>query len=120
MSHDSIHVVSMPRPADASSREKPGLARRGGRAARRAIGRNRYVEGAYKTIIGVVGGAITVIGLVLVPLPGPGWLIVFAGLVVLATEFPWARRAAAWLKRQLDRFVAWWRARRERRASASR
>ena len=33
------------------------------------------------------------IGLALVPYPGPGWLIVFAGLAILSTEFHWARHA---------------------------
>ena len=31
-------------------------------------------------------------GSILVPLPGPGWLIVFAGLAILATEYVWAQR----------------------------
>jgi len=45
-----------------------------------------------KIVIGVVGGALVLVGLALVPLPGPGWAIVFAGLAVLAVEFAWARR----------------------------
>ena len=31
------------------------------------------------------------LGLVLVPFPGPGWLIVIVGLLILASEFRWAR-----------------------------
>ena len=31
-------------------------------------------------------------GLLLIPLPGPGWAIVFLGLAVWATEFVWAQR----------------------------
>ena len=61
---------------------------------------------------------IIVIGLILVPLPGPGWLIVFVGLTVLGSEYHWARRFTSWLRMQLARFWAWWRARRERRAAA--
>jgi uncharacterized protein (TIGR02611 family) len=41
----------------------------------------------------VVGFALILAGIVLIPLPGPGWLIVFAGLAVLATEYAWAERA---------------------------
>lgn len=70
---------------------------------------------AYRIGVGAVGGLLAVGGLVLVPLPGPGWLIVFLGLAVLGTEFHWARRASAWLKRMLDRFWAWWRGRRAHR-----
>jgi uncharacterized protein (TIGR02611 family) len=56
-----------------------------------------------------------VLGLLLVPLPGPGWLVVFLGLAVLGTEFAWAKRIAVWLKRRLDQFWAWWKARRAQR-----
>jgi uncharacterized protein (TIGR02611 family) len=49
----------------------------------------------------VVGWFIVVAGLLLVPLPGPGWLIVFVGLSLLATEFVWAVRLQAWVRQQL-------------------
>jgi uncharacterized protein (TIGR02611 family) len=53
-----------------------------------------------------VGVLIVAVGLLLVPLPGPGWLIVFLGLGVLATEYAWARRLLAVARR----FVGdWWR-----------
>jgi uncharacterized protein (TIGR02611 family) len=40
----------------------------------------------------VVGVVITVAGLVLLVTPGPGLLLIVAGLGILATEFAWARR----------------------------
>jgi len=43
--------------------------------------------------VSVIGFALIVAGIILLPLPGPGWLIIFAGLAVLATEYVWARRA---------------------------
>lgn len=67
---------------------------------------------AYKVLVGVIGLAVMVIGLVLVPLPGPGWLIVFVGIAILGTEFPAAHRLNVYIKRQLRRFWDWWRARR--------
>lgn len=36
----------------------------------------------------VVGGALVALGVALLVLPGPGLLVVLAGLVVLASEFP--------------------------------
>ena len=87
------------------------------RRARARVSRYPRLEHAYRAAIGVLGGSLSVIGLLLVPLPGPGWLVVFLGLAVLGTEFGWARRIAAWLKRRLDRFWAWWKARRARRAA---
>ncbi|WP_311931178.1 TIGR02611 family protein [Microbispora sp. H11081] len=64
-----------------------------------------------RIVIGVIGTALVITGLIMVPFPGPGWLVVFAGLAVLATEFTWASRllefakdkvraATDWLKRQ--------------------
>lgn len=77
--------------------------------------RHPAVRITYRVLIAVLGALVIAIGLIIVPLPGPGWLIVFGGLAILATEFAWARRLAHWLKRQLDRFWAWWKARRARK-----
>ena len=43
--------------------------------------------------MGVAGGVIVVVGLIMIPLPGPGIPVVIAGIVLLATEFVWAARA---------------------------
>ncbi|HEV8564834.1 MAG TPA: TIGR02611 family protein [Actinomycetota bacterium] len=53
----------------------------------RFIGRN-----GRRIAVTVVGFLVLVIGLILIPLPGPGWLIVFAGLAILAREYVWAER----------------------------
>lgn len=45
-----------------------------------------------RLIIGVVGGTVLLVGLALVVLPGPAFLVVPLGLAILATEFAWARR----------------------------
>lgn len=47
------------------------------------------------------------LGLVMVPYPGPGWLTVFAGLAILAHEFPWARRLLAYGKRKFIQWEKW-------------
>jgi len=39
-----------------------------------------------------VGGLVTLIGVVALVAPGPGWLIIFTGLGILASEFAWAAR----------------------------
>ena len=46
----------------------------------------------WRVVIGLVGGAITVFGAIALVGPGPGILIVIAGLGILATEFAWAAR----------------------------
>lgn len=45
-----------------------------------------------KLTTGIAGGAVLIVGIIAIPYPGPGWLIVFAGLAILAKEFPWAAR----------------------------
>jgi uncharacterized protein (TIGR02611 family) len=62
---------------------------------------------AYRVVVGVVGGAIVIGGLALVPLPGPGWVIVFLGLAVLATEFVWADRLETFARNQVKAWTAW-------------
>ena len=39
------------------------------------------------------GFAVVVAGIALLPLPGPGWVIIFVGLGLLSLEFTWAGRA---------------------------
>jgi uncharacterized protein (TIGR02611 family) len=46
----------------------------------------------WRAVIGIVGGTITVLGAIALVGPGPGILIVIAGLGILATEFAWAAR----------------------------
>ena len=47
------------------------------------------------------------LGIVLIPLPGPGWLIVFAGLAILATEFVWAERLLRFARRKVHGWTEW-------------
>ncbi|HEV2097101.1 MAG TPA: PGPGW domain-containing protein [Chthoniobacterales bacterium] len=45
-----------------------------------------------KVIVTVIGATIVMIGLALVVLPGPAFVVIPIGLAVLASEFAWARR----------------------------
>ncbi|WP_345655903.1 TIGR02611 family protein [Streptomyces tremellae] len=49
----------------------------------------------------VVGLAVVVGGVILLPLPGPGWLVIFGGMALWATEFVWAQRVLRWTKRKV-------------------
>jgi len=53
---------------------------------------NKAYKTARKLLIGVVGFTIVGVGLALLVLPGPGLLVIIAGLAVLAMEFTWADR----------------------------
>lgn len=46
----------------------------------------------------VVGFALLPIGVVMIALPGPGWLTIAAALAILAGEFVWARKLLDCLK----------------------
>ncbi len=52
-----------------------------------------FVKRSGKRIaISVVGGFVLIAGIALLVLPGPGWLLIFIGLGILATEYVWAER----------------------------
>lgn len=60
-----------------------------------------------KIIVGLLGGALVVLGLIMVPAPGPGWLVVIAGLSVLALEYAWARHALDLVTRHVRAWTHW-------------
>jgi uncharacterized protein (TIGR02611 family) len=68
---------------------------------------HRSLNLAYRVIVAVVGFAIIVAGIVLIPLPGPGWLIVFAGLALLSTEFVWAGRLLDFARGKVRSWTDW-------------
>jgi uncharacterized protein (TIGR02611 family) len=41
----------------------------------------------------IAGFGVLSAGIVMLAVPGPGWLTIAAGLAILAADFPWARRA---------------------------
>ncbi len=55
---------------------------------------------ARRAIIAVIGFTAVALGVVMMVTPGPGWLVIFLGLSVLAVEFVWARRLLRRLKRK--------------------
>ncbi|MGH8067537.1 MAG: PGPGW domain-containing protein [Candidatus Entotheonellia bacterium] len=55
-----------------------------------------FLRQARRVVIGVVGFTVLLIGAVLLVLPGPAFIVIPAGLAILAIEFAWARR---WLQR---------------------
>ncbi len=75
---------------------------------------------AYRVGVAVVGFSIVGFGILLLPLPGPGWVVIFAGVWVLAAEYPAAARVLAVMRRwaaAIVRFIERRRARRRRKVS---
>ena len=56
-----------------------------------------------KTIILIIGGTIVLFGVLLLVLPGPGLLVIIAGLAVLATEFAFAEKALSKIKNSVKK-----------------
>jgi uncharacterized protein (TIGR02611 family) len=74
---------------------------------RRRLAARRSLDAPYRVAVGVVGGIVVAVGIVTIPLPGPGWLTVIAGLFVLATEFTWAERLLEFTRRHVARWTTW-------------
>ncbi len=54
----------------------------------------RWIGNSGKRIaVTIVGFTLIAVGLVLLVIPGPGILLIIAGLAVLATQYAWAQRA---------------------------
>lgn len=58
-----------------------------------ALGLNILPAPLRKLIVAVIGVTIVLIGIAMVVLPGPAFIVIPVGLGILATEFAWARRA---------------------------
>ena len=70
-------------------------------AWRRRIRAHPTAHRIYRGAVGVVGAVVLVVGLIAVPAPGPGWLIVFVGLAIWASEFEFAQRLLRWGRARL-------------------
>ncbi|MBM0230647.1 TIGR02611 family protein [Micromonospora sp. STR1_7] len=62
---------------------------------------------ALKIFIAIAGALVVTIGIALIPLPGPGWLLVIAGLGIWAVEFHWARRLLGFTRRHVHGWTQW-------------
>ncbi|MDH3009833.1 TIGR02611 family protein [Gordonia alkanivorans] len=61
----------------------------------------------YRIGVAVVGTIVLLCGIVAIPYPGPGWLIVFLGLGILASEFEWAHRLLKFARARYDAWMEW-------------
>lgn len=67
-----------------------------------------------KVGVTIAGWLLVVAGIVLIAIPGPGLLLLLSGLVVLASEYAWARRYVEPVRRRAfqaaeESVSAWWR-----------
>ncbi len=55
-----------------------------------------------RVIIGIIGFTILIIGIAMIALPGPAFIIIPAGLSILATEFLWAKKIVQKFKEKFE------------------
>ncbi len=57
-----------------------------------------------RRVFRITGGfTLLVIGVIMFVTPGPGWVVIFLGLTLLAAEFVWAQRLMDRLKHEGNR-----------------
>lgn len=54
------------------------------------------IKAVRRVIVSVLGATVLLIGIALLVLPGPAFVVIPLGLAILATEYAWARR---WLRK---------------------
>lgn len=74
---------------------------------RQFFARHKSLDLTYRVAVALLGTAVVIGGIALIPLPGPGWLIVFGGLAILATEFEWAGRLLDFARRNVLGWTHW-------------
>ena len=67
----------------------------------------RLITHTKRTFIAIVGSIVVLLGVIMVPYPGPGWLVIFAGLAILSTEFNSARRILSYARVRYDAWATW-------------
>ena len=61
----------------------------------------RFLMRSWKRIaVSIIGVVLVLAGALMLVLPGPGMLLVIAGLAVLATEYVWAQRMLNYAKQK--------------------
>ncbi|MEU2868017.1 TIGR02611 family protein [Streptomyces olivoreticuli] len=86
-----------PAHGERTTAEPPAL----GSRAPHFIKRSRALHISWQAGVFAVGLAVVVAGVIMLPLPGPGWLVIFAGMAIWATEFVWAQLVLRWTRRKV-------------------
>ncbi|HET6855483.1 MAG TPA: TIGR02611 family protein [Streptomyces sp.] len=78
-----------------------GADRELGSRAPQFIKASRTLHLSWQVGVFVIGLAVVAAGVVMLPLPGPGWLVIFGGMAIWATEFVWAQLVLRWTKHKV-------------------
>ena len=69
-----------------------------------------------KVVVGILGGIFLILGVIMIFTPGPAIVLIPLGVVLLATEFPWAERWSRKIHTLLHEAREKWQERKRRRA----
>ena len=61
----------------------------------------RMLHLSWQVGVFIIGLAVVVAGIFMLVLPGPGWVVIFGGMAIWATEFVWAQLVLRWTKRKV-------------------
>ncbi|MFJ8602139.1 TIGR02611 family protein [Streptomyces shenzhenensis] len=101
-SDGSGEAATVSGPAEAAPETSGAPAERGlGSRAPGFIKARRVLHMSWQVGVFVVGLAVVVTGIIMLPLPGPGWVVIFGGMAIWATEFVWAQLVLRWTKRKV-------------------
>ncbi len=79
---------------------------------RERIGSRSTLLAVRKVAVAVVGGGVLAVGVLMVVLPGPAFVVIPAGLGILGVEFAWARRWLVHVREHGGRAIRSWRIKR--------
>ncbi|MFI2509817.1 TIGR02611 family protein [Streptomyces sp. NPDC018972] len=82
---------------ESESREERGL----GSRAPEFVKARRALHLSWQVGVFIVGLAVVAAGAAMLVLPGPGWVVIFGGMAIWATEFVWAQLVLRWTKRKV-------------------
>ncbi|MEU1851700.1 TIGR02611 family protein [Streptomyces sp. NPDC019990] len=92
-----VAVASDETGTEARSEQERGL----GSRAPEFIKARRVLHMSWQVGVFIIGLAVVVTGIIMLPLPGPGWVVIFGGMAIWATEFVWAQLVLRWTKRKV-------------------
>ncbi|UYQ61124.1 TIGR02611 family protein [Streptomyces peucetius] len=84
-------------PVPEAAKEEPEL----GSRAPHFIKRSKPLHVSWQVGVFIVGLAVVAAGVSMLVLPGPGWVVIFGGMAIWATEFVWAQLVLRWTKRKV-------------------
>jgi tellurite resistance protein TerC len=58
-----------------------------------------------RIVVTIIGFIVLIIGILLIVLPGPAFIVIPIGLAILATEYEWAKKIFDKIKRLIQKII---------------